>query len=501
MDDEYLQFNINPVVAQLHKHPCDFTMDDIIRFIRENDVHFINFMYPGGDGRLKTLSFVITNMAYLKSILTCGERVDGSSFFDFITASNSDLYVLPRFSTAFLSPFAEEPTLCMLCSFFDKDGRPLESAPEWTLCKAVRTMKERAGIDFHAMGELEFYVIKPIEEAYPAREQHGYHESSPYAKDGDFRLRCMEYIAKAGGIIKYGHSEVGNFVRDGLMYEQNEIEFLPVPALLAADELLIAKWVIRNLGYREGCNVTFAPKITTGEAGSGLHFHIRLMKDGRSVMNENGHLSELSRKAIAGLLDVAPALTAFGNKIPTSYFRLVPHQEAPTNVCWGDRNRSALIRVPLGWSKGVDMCSEANPKEASHLVDTSDKQTFEIRSADGSADPYQMLAGICVGCLHGLEMPNALKLADETYVDVNIHDERNNDRLRHLKQLPDSCAASADCLNSQRGVFERYGVFSTKMIDAVINELMAYNDRQLRRITGEHPEDIPPLVEKFFHCG
>lgn len=501
MNDEQILMNINPLVAQLQKQPEDFTMDDIIRFISDNDVHLLNLMYPGGDGRLKTLSFVITSLAYLRSILTCGERVDGSSLFNYIEASNSDLYVLPRFSTAFLSPFAEHPTLCMLCSFFDKDGHPLESSPEWTLRKAVSTMKERTGLDFHAMGELEYYVIKPAETAYPAREQHGYHESGPYAKAGAFRTRCMEYIARAGGIIKYGHSEVGNFVRDGLMYEQNEIELLPVPAQKAADELLIAKWVIRNLGYREGYDVTFAPKITTGEAGSGLHFHIRLMKDGKSVMTEGGRLSDTARKAIAGLLDVAPALTAFGNRNPTSYFRLVPHQEAPTNVCWADRNRSALVRVPLGWSRGVDMCREANPGEPAHHFDTSDKQTFEIRSADGSAEPYEMLAGICTGCLHGLEMPNALKLADETYVDVNIHDDQYAEQRSRLKQLPDSCAASADCLEKQRKLFEQYGIFSPKLIDATLSELRAYNDRSLRTTVNQHPEDLPPLVEKFFHCG
>lgn len=501
MDDERLTMNINPLVAQLRKSPEQFTIEDMVTFVRNNNVHLLNFMYPGGDGKLKTLNFVITSLQHLKSILTCGERVDGSSLFNFIQASSSDLYVLPRFSTAFLDPFAEEPTLCFLCSYFDKDGKPMESAPEWALRKAVRAMKDHAGIDFHAMGELEYYVIKQAENVYPAREQHGYHESAPFVKSGAFRTKCMEYIAKAGGIIKYGHSEVGNFVKDGMSYEQCEIEFLPVPAMQAADELLIAKWVIRNLGYREGYEVTFAPKITTGEAGSGLHFHIRLMSDGKSVMTEHGRLSDTARKAIAGLIDVAPALTAFGNKTPTSYFRLVPHQEAPTNVCWGDRNRSALIRVPLGWNAGVDMCHQTNRQQPEQSYDTTDKQTFEIRSADGSADPYQMLAGICAGCLHGLEMENALQLAADTYVDVNIHEEQYAERLARLKQLPDSCAASADCLEAQRGIFEQHGVFSPAMIDGVVRQLRSFKDRNLRQTTTDHPEDLPPLVRAAFHCG
>ena len=144
----------------------------------------------------------------------------------------------------------------------------------------------------------------------------------------------MQYIAQAGGQIKYGHSEVGNFCLDGKNYEQNEIEFLPVDVEQAADQLMIAKWVIRNLGYELGYDVTFAPKITTGKAGSGLHIHMRMIKDGKNQMLSGGVLSESARKMIAGMMDLAPAITAFGNKNPTSYFRLVPHQEAPTNLCW-----------------------------------------------------------------------------------------------------------------------------------------------------------------------
>ena len=92
----------------------------------------------------------------------------------------------------------------------------------------------------------------------------------------------MAYIAQAGGQIKYGHSEVGNFTLNGMIYEQNEIEFLPVNAEDAADQLMIAKWIIRNLAYKHGYNITFAPKITTGKAGSGLHIHMRIMKDGQT---------------------------------------------------------------------------------------------------------------------------------------------------------------------------------------------------------------------------
>ena len=452
MANNELLMNANEVVAFLQKPSSEFTKEDIVRFIQENDIKMVNFMYPGGDGKLKTLNFIINNLAYLDTILTCGERVDGSSLFSFIQAGSSDLYVLPRFSSAFVDPFAEIPTLCMLASYFDKDGNPLESSPEYTLAKAAKAFREVTGMEFHAMGELEYYVITPDEEVFPAVDQRGYHESMPYAKTNDFRTLCMSYIAKAGGQIKYGHSEVGNFSQDGLIYEQNEIEFLPVPVEKAADELMIAKWIIRNLAYQMGMNVTFAPKITTGKAGSGMHVHMRMMKDGKSMMVENGKLSNTARTAIAGLMQLADSITAFGNKNPMAYFRLVPHQEAPTNVCWGDRNRSVLVRVPLGWAAGIDMMHRANPQQPAETPDTSMKQTFEMRSPDGSADVYQLLAGLCVGCRYGFELPNALEIAEQTYVDVNIHDAANADKLSRLGQLPDSCVASADCLERQRKI-------------------------------------------------
>ncbi len=494
--------NANALVAYLQKPAAQFTKADIIHYMKEHNIRMVNFMYPAGDGRLKTLNFCVPDEDYLDTILSCGERVDGSSLFPFIEAGSSDLYVVPRFRTAFLDPFAEIPTVSMLCSYFNKDGQPLESAPEQTLRKACRAFTEATGLHFQAMGELEYYVIAPSDEMFPATDQKGYHESAPYAKFNEFRARCMAYITQAGGQIKYGHSEVGNFTLDGMVYEQNEIEFLPVNAEEAADQLLLAKWIIRNLGYQEGYDITFAPKITTGKAGSGLHIHMRIVdSEGRSQMTTEGTLSEVARRAIAGMMELAPALTAFGNTNPTSYFRLVPHQEAPTNVCWGDRNRSVLVRVPLGWATGSDMCAIANPLEGKTQHDTTQKQTVEIRSADGSADVYQLLAGLAVACRYGLTLPNGLDIAERTYVNVNIHSEEHRSRLETLAQLPDSCVASADCLEKQRQVFEAEGVFSKAMIDGIITRLRSYNDRTLRQEIGNDAEKVKALVEQYFHCG
>ena len=497
-----IDYTSHTLAERIGKDPKDFRKSDIIAFIREEGIRHINFLYPAGDGRLKTLNFVINDGDYLDEILSCGERVDGSSLFRFIEANNSDLYVVPRFRTAFMDPFAELPTINFLCSFFNKDGEPLESSPEYTCKKACDAFAKTTGMEFQAMGELEYYVIAEDDGAFAAVDQRGYHESAPYAKFGEFRQLCMNYIAQTGGRIKYGHSEVGNFALNGKIYEQNEIEFLPVNAVEAAEQLLIAKWLIRNLAYRNGLDVTFAPKITVGKAGSGMHIHFRLMKDGLNQMLKDKVLSDDAKRAIAGMMTLAPSITAFGNTNPTSYFRLVPHQEAPTNVCWGDRNRSVLVRVPLGWTANKDLCKLANPGEAdSKSYDTTQKQTVEMRSPDGSADVYLLLAGLAVACRYGFEMADALAVAEKTYVNVNIHKDENRAILDSLSVLPDSCAASADCLEAQRAIYEKDGIFAPSMIDGIISTLRSFNDRTLRADIGNDQAKILALVETYFHCG
>lgn len=500
--DKSIALNPNLIVRHLGKPQHDFTREDIIRYITENDIEMVNFLYPAEDGRLKTLNFYINNLEYLETILTLGERVDGSSLFSFISADSSDLYVLPRFSTAFVDPFASVPTVAMLCSFFDKDGRPLKSSPEYTLRRACDEFTAATGYTFHAMGELEYYVIGTQQTDFPATDQRGYHESAPFAKYNDFRTRCMQAIAATGGQIKYGHSEVGNFTLDGKNFEQNEIEFLPVDARLAADQLVLAKWVIRNMALNEDLDVTFAPKITVGKAGSGLHIHMRIVDaNGRNrMLDSNLHLSDDARRAIAGLMKYARAITAFGNANPTSYFRLVPHQEAPTNVCWGDRNRSVLVRVPLGWTAQKDMCAELNPGTPELKLDTTQKQTVEIRSADCSADVYTLVASLAVALRTGFEMENALEVADDTYVSVNIHRSENADVLNRLEQLPVNCAESAKCLAENRAVFEAKGVFDPAMIDGIIAKLQAFDQDEANRAKND-TELMEELVRRYFYCG
>jgi len=493
--------NPNRLVAFLQKPACEFTKADMLRVIEEFGIEMVNFRYMAYDGKLKTLNFVINSYDHINEVLTSGERVDGSSLFPFLEAGSSDLYVIPRFRTAFLDPFAEIPTLDILCNFYTKDGLPFDMAPEYTLAKAGNAFRETTGgMEFEVMGELEYYVIGDKDPLYMPADQKGYHTSNPFCKFEGFRTNAMKLIAECGGLIKYGHSEVGNFSVGDTMYEQNEIEFLPTTLEDAADQLVIAKWIMRELGHQYGIAVTFAPKITVGKAGSGMHVHTRVSKDGKNMYVAENGLSDVAHKTMAGILSLAGSLTAFGNTNPTSYFRLVPHQEAPTNICWGDRNRSAMVRVPLGWTKGSgNMMAHCNPLEAKEQVDFSHKQTIELRTPDGSANVYLLLAGMTVAARHGFEMQDAVQYAKDRYVSVNIFE--HEDVLNRLDVLPDSCAASADILERDRKVYEEKGIFHPGLIDGILKDLRAFNDRTLRKDIGNDSQKILELVETFVDCG
>jgi glutamine synthetase len=479
--------------------PCEeFTKRDLIKFIEGNNIEAVNFRHLGGDGRLKTLNFVINSREQLDQLLSAGERVDGSSLFSYIDSSSSDLYVIPRYKTAFVNPFSSVPAVDILCSYYTKEGVRLASSPENILKKAHDTLTAKTGLHFEAMGELEYYVISPKHQLYPTMAQKGYQESAPFCKWEALRYEAMHIIAQSGGKIKYGHSEVGHIFNDEQEMEQNEIEFMPVAVEDAADQLVIAKWILRMIGQRYKVSISFAPKILVGHAGSGLHIHTRL-KNGRSnnLMVDGGALSDYAKKAIAGYLDLAPSLTALGNTVPLSFLRLVPHQEAPTNICWGDRNRSVLVRVPLGWLNVNNMAADANQYETEVIENLESNQTVEFRSPDGSANIHLLMAGLVVAARHGLEMENALEIAKNLYVDVNIFAPENKSIQEKLPQLPTSCWEAAECFLHDRKVYEQDGVFPPVVIDGLVKILKAYNDKELsQRFYGKNDE-IKKLVEEF----
>lgn len=425
-----------------------------------------------------------------------GERVDGSSLFNFVDATSSDLYVVPQLRTAFLNPFAEFPTLDIVCGFYDVEGNPLASSPQQILRKAQQALEDETGCRLEALGELEYYLFSPAEDLFPVEPQRGYHEASPFSKCEQVRIESLAHLVRMGCSVKYAHSEVGNFVADGLQMVQQEIEFLPTDVTRAADEMTLAKWVVRKVAHAHGIEVSFSPKIVVGQAGSGMHFHTRLMRDGVNQFSQGAGLTDVARRVVGGYLSHAASLTAFGNPVPTSFLRLVPHQEAPTAICWGDRNRSALVRVPLGWQHLDDrMFRDANPQEEAIGALPNDSQTVELRSPDGAANVHLLLAGITVAARIGLSNPSMLDYAMARYVNGDASG------LSGLDQLPASCAEAARRLLDQRGDYEALGVFPPGLIDAWAGQLIALEDENLRADIVADRVRMEDLVERYFHIG
>ena len=483
------------IVKYLGKAAVDFTKADIVKYITDNNIEMLNFRYVGGDGKLKVLNFVINDEDYLNELLTTGERVDGSSLFSHIDAQSSDLYVIPRYRTAFVNPFSEEPAMDLLCSFYTAEGKPLPGAPEHLVRKGQQVLQEETGMTLEALGEIEFYLFSELDNIYGITPQKGYHESHPFSKWELIRLECMDIISSIGGKIKYGHAEVGNIIEGDLEMVQHEIEFLPVPIEDAADQIVLAKWVIREVAYRYGLHASFAPKIMVGAAGSGMHIHMRLVKDGKNMLVEDDKLSDTAKKMIGGLLKNARSLSAFGNTVPTSFLRLVPHQEAPTSICWGDRNRATLVRVPLGWLGLGNMLKDANPNEKDDTNKWISKQTVELRSPDGSAHIYNLLAGIAAAVFDGLHWDGCLEYVEKQYL------EENNKNKESFKQLPESCFNCSEALLNEREVYEKNGIFTPFVLEGIAEDLRSFGDENLSEKLFGSGDQLKKLVEEHLHCG
>jgi glutamine synthetase len=348
------------------------------------------------------------------------------------------------------------------------------------------------------MGELGFFLLStPAHNIYATAKQRGYHTASPFNKTGDIINETVSQITQITGAVKYAHSEVGNLheVRSdleeiaGKRADQLEVEFLPTPIDEAGDNLVLARWLIRNVAYRHGCVATFTPKLEEGIAGNGLHVHMELLRDGRNIMrDEQGDLSAAARQMIGGLSHYAATLTAFGNTVSSAYLRLVPNQEAPTRICWSESNRSAMIRVPLGWANTSNLARQINPQETTDFVKEVGRQTVELRSPDGSAIVHLLLAGIAMAATWGLTHPEeARQLADDLHVTGNIF--RDQAVLNRLRPLPSSCVASAAALRQERDLYEVDGVFPPSMIDYVARLLEDEDDADMNHDLADLPAD------------
>jgi len=205
------------------------------------------------------------------------------------------------------------------------------------------------------------------------------------------------------------------------------------------------------------------------------------------MMGADGRLTPEARRLIGGFCTYADSLTAFGNTISAAYLRLVPNQEAPTRICWSDCNRSAMIRVPLGWVNANDLGYKLNPQQNEEKMSSAGRQTVELRSPDGSAAVHLLLAGMTMAAEWGLAHAQALELAEQLYVRGNIFEDP--ELLQRLPVLPKSCVESGKLLLEKRTLYEREGIFPASIVDYAARLLFAEQDEDLNNHLLHLPAD------------
>lgn len=496
-----------PISIFLEKNKEEFTREDLLRVIEAFDIERLTFHYTALDGRVKELKIPIFDREHAELLLTEGERVDGSSLFKgIVDVGKSDLYVLPLYKTAFINPF-DERSLDFMCRFLTADGELAAYTPDSVLFNAAKMLKDKTGIELHALGELEFFLIgEEPTKLFPNEKQKAYHQSAPYSKTTECMTDILTTISQVCGNVKYAHNEVGVLDSitselpelNGKAAEQVEIEFLLTPVEEVGDILSLAKWIIRNIAFQYGYTATFVPKLEVGHAGSGMHFHMALVKDGKNIMlNDKFELSEEARILIGGLTTYAPTITAFGNTVAAAYLRLVPGQEAPTKVCWSECNRTAMIRVPLGWSNLNNLAMKINPQQKEKLNFTDSRQTVEIRTPDGSAFPQFVLAALALAAEWGFtNKEKALELATKCYASGNI----STPEYDHLECLPACCVDSAELLEANKELYTGKGIFTDKIIDHFVTMLKAEDDKNLDQTLAKASEaDMRKLSREVMH--
>ncbi len=474
--------DVRPLVRRLGKPPEAWQRDDLVRYCLDRQVRVVNLRYPSLGGKLRELRLPVNDRRYLERVLAAGERVDGSSLFPgLFDAGESDLYAVPVYRWAFLHPWAEDE-LDIVCRFADRHGAPCALTPDNVLAAAAGRLREHTGADLSALAELELYLLlERHDDRFTGKAQRNYHQSQPYLHGRGIADDILRTTAAVTGRVKYCHSEVGYIDRlesdepeiDGRRVEQYELEFDLMPIEDLGCWLTVARWLVRAIADRHGASVTYVPKLDEGMAGSGMHLHLALERDGESAMcDDAGGLTADALRLMGGLLGRAKPLTAFGNTVAASYLRLVPGQEAPTRVCWGRRNRSSLLRVPLDFRTSRRLDKSMNPGEAGAYPKSLARPTVEYRSPDGSALCHLLLAAVTLAAEEGLTEPGRLDLAKDLEVKDNIFSRSDADSL---EALPASAVAAARELRQARPFFENGG-FPPALIDVVLRKLEAEAD-------------------------
>lgn len=385
------------------------TRESAVRQIKDQGVEFIHLWFTDVLGFLKT--FVIT-ADELEQAMTEGMGFDGSSIQGFARIQESDMVALPDPTTLQILPWRQGDHLVatMFCDIVRPDGTPYPGDPRQVLRRNVERARA-LGFEFYIGPELEYYYFKD-DQGTELLDHGGYFDMTTRDLAVDLRKETVRALRNFGIQVEYSHHEVGP--------SQHEIDLRYDEALRMADKVMTYRLVVKEVAQLHGVYATFMPKPLFGEAGSGMHVHQSLFKDGRNAFydpTDEYHLSPTAKAYVAGLLHHARAICAVTNQWVNSYKRLVSGYEAPVYICWAHRNRSALVRVPM-YKPG---------KESATRV--------ELRSPDPACNPYLAFAVMLAAGLDGIE--RGLELPPD--VTDNIYEMSDEERAAlGIQQLPES---------------------------------------------------------------
>jgi glutamine synthetase len=363
-----------------------------------------------------TLKSVAIAPAEVEGAFAEGLGFDGSAIEGLSRSYEADMLAQPDPSTFQILPWRGEinPTARMFCDITTPDGQPAAADPRNVLRRALAKASD-LGFSFYIHPEIEFYLLKSSElgpEGPIPVDKAGYFDNVPGGTANDFRRRAVFMLEQLGISVEYSHHEGGP--------GQNEIDLRYADALTMADNIMTFRTVIKEVAIEQGVYATFMPKPFTEHPGSGMHTHMSLFEgDTNAFYDSSGqyHLSKVGRQFIAGLLRHAPEITAVTNQYVNSYKRLWGGGEAPSFVCWGHNNRSALIRVPL------------------YKPDKGQSSRIEYRAIDSAANPYLAYALLLAAGLKGIE--NEYELPAET--EDNVWDLTDSERrAMGIQPLPQS---------------------------------------------------------------
>ena len=443
--------------------------DEVLSYIKKEGVEMVDVRFCDLPGVMQ--HFTVPAGSFDETVFTDGLGFDGSSIRGFQQIHESDMLLLPDPTSGRLDPFRTRKTLIL--NFFIHDpltGEAYSRDPRNVAKKAEAYLKGTGIADTAFFGaEAEFYIFDSVqfdstpqgtfykvdaasaawntgrEEiggnlGYKARTKGGYFPVSPNDHYADLRDQMAVNLEQAGMQVERGHHEVGSAGQAEINYKFNSL-------LLAADQMMLFKYIIKNTAHAAGKTATFMPKPVMGDNGSGMHCHMSLWQDGTPLFyDEFGYagLSDTARYYIGGLLHHAPSLLAFTNPTINSYHRLVPGFEAPVNLVYSQRNRSACIRIPI---------TGANPKA----------KRLEFRCPDPSSNPYLAFSAMLMAGLDGIKN----KIEPPVPVDKDLY-ELPPEELADVAQVPASLDAVLDALEADHDFLLEGGVFTADLIETWI---------------------------------